>query len=111
MKSRIFKAFLLLCIMTAMAVMPALAQGKPQAEEFQYRWQLRNFIGNLAGLFLPNQGEGSLTFRRDGNGRLTSELTITSTSAQGEYFRSEEHTSELQSRQYLVCRLLLEKKN
>src|SRR3712207_7680688 len=28
-----------------------------------------------------------------------------------EYRRSEEHTSELQSRQYLVCRLLLEKKN
>src|SRR3712207_8425541 len=26
------------------------------------------------------------------------------------YQRSEEHTSELQSRQYLVCRLLLEKK-
>src|SRR5438445_12975410 len=28
-----------------------------------------------------------------------------------QFFRSEEHTSELQSRQYLVCRLLLEKKN
>src|SRR3712207_8470428 len=28
-----------------------------------------------------------------------------------ESLRSEEHTSELQSRQYLVCRLLLEKKN
>src|SRR3712207_6875826 len=27
-----------------------------------------------------------------------------------EGYRSEEHTSELQSRQYLVCRLLLEKK-
>src|SRR3712207_7506998 len=27
------------------------------------------------------------------------------------FCRSEEHTSELQSRQYLVCRLLLEKKN
>src|SRR3712207_2052539 len=27
------------------------------------------------------------------------------------FWRSEEHTSELQSRQYLVCRLLLEKKN
>src|SRR3712207_7435138 len=26
------------------------------------------------------------------------------------WYRSEEHTSELQSRQYLVCRLLLEKK-
>src|SRR3712207_7061088 len=30
--------------------------------------------------------------------------------ATGEPARSEEHTSELQSRQYLVCRLLLEKK-
>src|SRR3712207_7252974 len=29
---------------------------------------------------------------------------------QWEHCRSEEHTSELQSRQYLVCRLLLEKK-
>src|SRR3712207_8789618 len=28
----------------------------------------------------------------------------------GDQDRSEEHTSELQSRQYLVCRLLLEKK-
>src|SRR3712207_8893298 len=37
-------------------------------------------------------------------------LTVTSaTVARGP--RSEEHTSELQSRQYLVCRLLLEKKN
>src|SRR3712207_8883406 len=32
-------------------------------------------------------------------------------SGQNSNNRSEEHTSELQSRQYLVCRLLLEKKN
>src|SRR3712207_6959678 len=32
------------------------------------------------------------------------------TNYHGEVVRSEEHTSELQSRQYLVCRLLLEKK-
>src|SRR3712207_6961875 len=32
------------------------------------------------------------------------------TSPAGDALRSEEHTSELQSRQYLVCRLLLEKK-
>src|SRR3712207_9323470 len=31
-------------------------------------------------------------------------------SLHGTAYRSEEHTSELQSRQYLVCRLLLEKK-
>src|SRR3712207_7886083 len=36
-----------------------------------------------------------------GNGKIIQEL---------EGIRSEEHTSELQSRQYLVCRLLLEKK-
>src|SRR3712207_7342146 len=30
--------------------------------------------------------------------------------AEGQDLRSEEHTSELQSRQYLVCRLLLAKK-
>src|SRR3712207_8278499 len=33
-----------------------------------------------------------------------------STPARRGRWRSEEHTSELQSRQYLVCRLLLEKK-
>src|SRR3712207_7913369 len=36
--------------------------------------------------------------------RHTAPLTV------GQDLRSEEHTSELQSRQYLVCRLLLEKK-
>jgi len=57
-------------------------------EEFQYRWQLRNIIGTLAGLFLPNRGEGFLTFKRDGNGHLRSELTITSAVAKhGEFFR------------------------
>src|SRR3712207_7281368 len=34
-----------------------------------------------------------------------------SRSSPSAHCRSEEHTSELQSRQYLVCRLLLEKKN
>src|SRR3712207_6852196 len=37
-------------------------------------------------------------------------LTEDIRSASGPALRSEEHTSELQSRQYLVCRLLLEKK-
>src|SRR3712207_8043504 len=37
-------------------------------------------------------------------------LLLCSARALGGCVRSEEHTSELQSRQYLVCRLLLEKK-
>src|SRR3712207_7891777 len=41
---------------------------------------------------------------------LLSEKTGLPTSAHTTDPRSEEHTSELQSRQYLVCRLLLEKK-
>src|SRR5258707_6225883 len=40
--------------------------------------------------------------RRGGTDRLHDLLA--------KHLRSEEHTSELQSRQYLVCRLLLEKK-
>src|SRR5258707_8307162 len=42
------------------------------------------------------------TSRREHDGRILA--------AHFELDRSEEHTSELQSRQYLVCRLLLEKK-
>src|SRR5438445_13322175 len=38
-------------------------------------------------------------------------LVRSAADAAGHGRRSEEHTSELQSRQYLVCRLLLEKKN
>src|SRR3712207_8168020 len=37
-------------------------------------------------------------------------VAVYGASAKGSTLRSEEHTSELQSRQYLVCRLLLEKK-
>src|SRR3712207_8213268 len=43
--------------------------------------------------------------RTDGRENTVSEL-LSDTAL----LRSEEHTSELQSRQYLVCRLLLEKK-
>src|SRR5947209_12405834 len=37
-------------------------------------------------------------------------VAVTTTCKEAVSIRSEEHTSELQSRQYLVCRLLLEKK-
>src|SRR3712207_8270473 len=37
-------------------------------------------------------------------------LDVSFCGSSGLHVRSEEHTSELQSRQYLVCRLLLEKK-
>src|SRR3712207_8138887 len=50
----------------------------------------------------PRGGRRTARRRLEGAGRLRgSPLHLA---------RSEEHTSELQSRQYLVCRLLLEKK-
>src|SRR3712207_7750441 len=42
--------------------------------------------------------------------RGTRMATVVDRTRDGWAARSEEHTSELQSRQYLVCRLLLEKK-
>ncbi|MEA2691599.1 MAG: hypothetical protein QOJ16_986 [Acidobacteriota bacterium] len=56
-------------------------------ESFHYRWSLRNFVGVIAGLFLPRQGDGELTSKVQPNGHLTSELTITSNGHEGEYWR------------------------
>src|SRR5690606_41241546 len=53
---------------------------------------------------------GRFTPARPGRHRLSAQFVIYKQSSQGQ-LRSEEHTSELQSRENLVCRLLLEKKN
>src|SRR3712207_2163026 len=67
-------------------------QGKEGAKTF---WEdYRNVFGDL-----------ETTFTHSVVGEDSAALEWTSTGT-----RSEEHTSELQSRQYLVCRLLLEKK-
>src|SRR3712207_8819273 len=67
---------------------------------------------------LVNLPVGKLTVVATMVGYKDQELVVTMQRGKGTeaYFeldddRSEEHTSELQSRQYLVCRLLLEKKN
>src|SRR3712207_6130664 len=49
--------------------------------------------------------------RRQKLERLVEEAKAREAEVQPLPIRSEEHTSELQSRQYLVCRLLLEKKH
>src|SRR3712207_8435469 len=55
----------------------------------------------------------TVTWSLPGKGTMGSDtlnLPLFSTRGAFVQHRSEEHTSELQSRQYLVCRLLLEKK-
>src|SRR3712207_8126142 len=54
--------------------------------------------------------ERSVQARPLGARRRDRALTQRQLLGRREHCRSEEHTSELQSRQYLVCRLLLEKK-
>src|SRR5258708_23000864 len=46
----------------------------------------------------------------DGDGKADVQNVYDATLAAARYLRSEEHTSELQSPDHLVCRLLLEKK-
>src|SRR3712207_8978751 len=55
----------------------------------------------------PGREDGGLDARQLQRAGIVGEALQWGPSA----LRSEEHTSELQSRQYLVCRLLLEKKN
>src|SRR3712207_8861243 len=66
-------------------------------------WGLSLLVGSDA---LPYWIDDSLSWRTV---LYTALLTLLGAAIVG-ILRSEEHTSELQSRQYLVCRLLLEKK-
>src|SRR3712207_6913394 len=64
----------------------------------------------LSGVFLADSlADFLLCFELASEARR--ELFVPTPAVAAFVLRSEEHTSELQSRQYLVCRLLLEKKN
>src|SRR3712207_7735342 len=61
-------------------------------------------------LTIPSGFTGALSTAPVSFAGLTFQIANDNVDEAVESFRSEEHTSELQSRQYLVCRLLLEKK-
>src|SRR5207253_8975505 len=72
-----------------------------------------------ANVFLQKTLSGSFSVRNRHLQKLLAEKgmdndavwsSITTTKGSVQHLRSEEHTSELQSRGHLVCRLLLEKK-
>ncbi|HZF07486.1 MAG TPA: DUF3108 domain-containing protein [Thermoanaerobaculia bacterium] len=78
----------LVLVLVGALALPAVGRAAPPGDEaFHYRWSLRNFVGFIAGLFLPRQGDGELTSKLQPNGHLTSELTITSGGHEGEYWR------------------------
>src|SRR3712207_8490059 len=85
----------------------------PRSTLFPYSTLFRSLDGPLAGIgrypahsgvFWGTRARAGVTAIQDNHdmGIVGSNLC--------DQVRSEEHTSELQSRQYLVCRLLLEKK-
>src|SRR5258707_11923306 len=83
----------------------------PRSTLFPYTTLFRSCINPTAVRFSPDgkfaYSACSMDINRDPNSASVESFAV---GADGTLTRSEEHTSELQSRQYLVCRLLLEKK-
>src|SRR3712207_7774396 len=92
----------------------------PRSTLFPYTTLFRSEAGVAAGVDARRAGlEGVVAGDAGGHehgvgvdvaGAGVAALDIGVGDVEGRAGRSEEHTSELQSRQYLVCRLLLEKK-
>src|SRR3712207_8301016 len=79
----------------------------PRSTLFPYTTLFRSGLAVGSGVAEAGTVSSQFTGSPD-DGTFQHELSFDATD--GENNRSEEHTSELQSRQYLVCRLLLEKK-
>src|SRR3712207_7905656 len=81
----------------------------PRSTLFPYTTLFRSIDPDLLDQRQGVEGEGDREDAHDQHDhpRQVHQLSLRHLSSH----RSEEHTSELQSRQYLVCRLLLEKKN
>src|SRR3712207_7449331 len=83
---------------------------RSKVASMKVRWSAHG--GKLPDLFACSVVEGSTAsqvLKSDFQTRLSASSVLYSPLSHSRK-RSEEHTSELQSRQYLVCRLLLEKK-
>src|SRR3712207_6892165 len=94
----------------------------PRSTLFPYTTLFRSDVGAVGGEWGEEQpvrrpraeaaqrARGRGARDRPGDGRRRRRGAPLEVERRGAGDRSEEHTSELQSRQYLVCRLLLEKK-
>src|SRR5690606_30459268 len=75
-----------------------------------YQTSDRNVIGVSFNGYASGNDNDNSSHTLIGQTVLSPDSTLTTSSAFDGSYRSEEHTSELQSRQTLVCRLLLEEK-
>src|SRR3712207_6987866 len=81
----------------------------PRSTLFPYTTLFRSSGGGSAP-GRPSAGASSRKKRATRSRPAPTQTTSPEAQSWSSCSRSEEHTSELQSRQYLVCRLLLEKK-
>src|SRR3712207_8655238 len=102
--------------MTAITFFFLMIRRPPRSTLFPYTTLFRSESPHEPGLFWAGSDDGLIHLSRDGGQTWDNvtppelpEWTLISM-IEASPHRSEEHTSELQSRQYLVCRLLLEKK-
>src|SRR3712207_7134130 len=89
----------------------------PRSPLFPYTTLFRSTIASAVEEQTATTSEMSRSVQEaaGGTGQIAANISAVSSAADSTtqalgQTRSEEHTSELQSRQYLVCRLLLEKK-
>src|SRR3712207_7023199 len=97
------------CVTAVLIIFFLMIRRPPRSTLFPYTTLFRSIdVTDVAqpalDFVLPTWTPGSYLIRE--YARHVQEVAATA----GDQVRSEEHTSELQSRQYLVCRLLLEKK-
>src|SRR3712207_7365573 len=89
----------------------------PRSTLFPYTTLFRSQRLRMTGRILPDVEPRQGDVERGGTANRIGQPSVRDGGMAGRderpmaHLRSEEHTSELQSRQYLVCRLLLEKKN
>src|SRR5258707_8944968 len=86
----------------------------PRSTLFPYTTLFRSWVGQMQERRLGQRKDDEHVHRdvvaQAGGADLVGDANAPEDFHGARIARSEEHTSELQSRQYLVCRLLLEKK-
>jgi hypothetical protein len=75
------------CASALVGAFLAGSAGATEVETLHYRWSLGGFFGTMARLFLPGQGDGTLTTSHMAGGPIEVELDITAPEAAGEFWR------------------------
>src|SRR2546422_4874635 len=83
----------------------------PRSTLFPYTTLFRSHSRQIAATTTGGAGGTAAWAATCGGSDLATGFALTASFGSAGFARSEEHTSELQSRLHLVCRLLLEKKN